>query len=55
MSKVKFKILCVEDEIDIRDNISEILRDEGYEVYEADNGKNGFEKCKDYSYMHLFG
>ena len=44
MSKTKYKILCVEDEIDIRENIAEILRDEGYDVFEADNGKNGFEK-----------
>jgi CheY-like chemotaxis protein len=39
----KSKILCVEDEKDIRDNIVEILRDEGFEVFEADNGKRGFE------------
>jgi CheY-like chemotaxis protein len=35
--------LCVEDEIDIRSNISDILRDEGYEVIEAGNGYEGFE------------
>ena len=39
----KIKILCVEDEQDIRENISEILRDEGFEVFEANNGKQGFE------------
>ncbi len=39
----KTKFLCVEDEIDIRDNIAEILRDEGFEVVEASNGKEGFE------------
>jgi len=39
----KIKILCVEDEQDIRENIAEILRDEGFEVFEADNGKRGFE------------
>lgn len=38
----KTKILCVEDDFDIRSNISDILRDEGYEVLEADNGKSGF-------------
>jgi len=38
------KVLCVEDELDIRENIAEILRDEGYEVFEADNGKSGFTK-----------
>jgi CheY-like chemotaxis protein len=39
----KIKILCVEDEQDIRENIVEILRDEGFEVFAADNGKHGFE------------
>lgn len=45
----KIKILCVEDEQEIRENIVEILRDEGFEVFEADNGKQGFEvfmQCK---------
>jgi CheY-like chemotaxis protein len=41
--EVKVKILCVEDEQDIRENIAEILRDEGFEVFEAENGKHGFE------------
>jgi CheY-like chemotaxis protein len=44
MTKEKLKVLCVEDEVDIRENIAEILRDEGYEVFEADNGKSGFDK-----------
>ena len=39
----KIKVLCVEDEQDIRENISDVLRDEGFEVFEADNGKRGFE------------
>ncbi len=39
----KLRILCVEDENEIRENIAEILRDEGFEVYEAENGKKGFE------------
>ena len=39
----KIKILCVEDEIDIRENIVEILRDEGFEVFDAENGQRGFE------------
>ncbi|MFM6973521.1 MAG: response regulator transcription factor [Alphaproteobacteria bacterium] len=43
MSDKKIKILCVEDEIDIRVNISDILRDEGYEVLEAENGYHGYE------------
>lgn len=43
MSEDKIKILCVEDEQDICENIAEILRDEGFEVFEAHNGKSGFE------------
>ncbi len=39
----KIKVLCVEDEQDIRDTMAEILRDEGFEVFEAGNGKQGFE------------
>jgi CheY-like chemotaxis protein len=38
----KIKILCVEDEQEIRSNIVEILKDEGFEVFEAQNGKYGF-------------
>lgn len=41
--EMKAKILCVEDEQDIRENISDILRDEGFEVFEAKNGKDGFD------------
>lgn len=39
----KIKVLCVEDEQEIRENIVDILRDEGFEVFEAGNGKEGFE------------
>ncbi len=39
----KIKILCAEDEQDIRENIADILRDEGFEVFEAANGKLAFE------------
>jgi len=39
----KIKVLCVEDEQEIRDTMAEILRDEGFEVFEAGNGKEGFE------------
>ena len=45
----KIKILCVEDEQEIRENVAEILRDEGFEVFEAENGRHGFEvfmQCK---------
>ncbi|MBU6140615.1 MAG: response regulator [Proteobacteria bacterium] len=39
----KIKVLCVEDEKEIRENIAEILRDEGFEVFEGENGKHGFD------------
>ena len=39
----RVKILCAEDERDIRENIADILRDEGFEVFEAENGKIAFE------------
>lgn len=37
------KILIIEDNLDIRENVTEILRLCGYEVFEADNGKTGTE------------
>ncbi len=37
------KILIIEDNNDIRENVTEILQLGGYEVYEADNGKTGTE------------
>lgn len=37
------KILIIEDNNDIRENVIEILRLSEYEVYEADNGKTGTE------------
>lgn len=37
------KILIIEDNNDIRENVMEILQLGGYEVYEADNGKIGTE------------
>lgn len=39
----KVRVLCSEDEQDIRENIAEILRDEGFEVFEAENGKMAYE------------
>ncbi len=39
----KIKVLIAEDERDIRETIAEILVDEGFEVFEAQNGKDGFE------------
>lgn len=43
MESSKIRVLCVEDEQDIRENIVEILRDEGFLVFEAKNGKFAFE------------
>lgn len=37
------KILCIEDETDLRENIVEELNDAGYETIEAQNGKAGLE------------
>ncbi len=39
----KIKVLYAEDEQDIRENIVEILKDEGFEVFEAENGKEAVE------------
>jgi len=37
------KVLIIEDNTDIRENIVEILELEGYQIYAADNGKSGIE------------
>ncbi|NBC24088.1 MAG: response regulator, partial [Bacteroidetes bacterium] len=37
------KILVIEDQKEVRENISEILELTGYEVQSAENGKQGFE------------
>jgi CheY-like chemotaxis protein len=42
MSEI-IKILCVEDEIEIRDNMVGILENEGFKVFTASNGKEGLE------------
>jgi len=39
----KIKILCVEDEIDIRENLVGILESEGFEVLQAEDGNKGLE------------
>ncbi len=41
---MKTKILLVDDEVILRENIALILRQEGYEVVEASNGEEAFEK-----------
>ncbi len=43
---MKKKILIVEDEADVRENISELLVEEGYEVMGARNGLEGFASIK---------
>lgn len=43
MASSAIKILCVDDEADIRQDIAEELRDAGYEVVEAVDGLDGFE------------
>ena len=41
------KVLCVDDEQDLRDNINIILSQEGYEVIEASNGEDAYQKFID--------
>ncbi len=48
MTDQTIKVLIAEDEKDIRESIAEILVDEGFEVYQAVNGKKGFELFLDY-------
>lgn len=43
------KILCIEDEIDLRDFIAEILTDAGYDVASASNGQEGLELMSSYA------
>lgn len=45
MEKQSRKILVVEDNVDIRENIVEILQLAGYEVFAAENGKVGIQKA----------
>jgi len=40
------KILIIEDDKNIRDNLFEILTNEGFEVIQTDNGKKGVELAK---------
>ena len=40
------KILVVEDSKEVLSNISMLLRMNGYEVFEAENGQHGFETAK---------
>lgn len=47
------KILVVEDEIQIRELLVEFLREEGYEVHEAEDGLKGYSKFKEGNYNLL--
>ena len=42
---MKKKLLVVEDNLEVRENLCEILELAGYEVYSAENGKIGVEKA----------
>jgi two-component system, NtrC family, nitrogen regulation response regulator NtrX len=48
------KILIIDDEKSIRRALKEILEFENYEVHEAENGKEGFDKIKNNSYELVF-
>jgi two-component system, sensor histidine kinase and response regulator len=42
------RILVIEDDFAVRSSILELLNEEGFETYEAENGKIGIEKAKKY-------
>ncbi len=44
MQEQQIKVLCVEDEQDIRENICEILKDEGFLVIEAETASQGYDR-----------
>ncbi len=46
MAEGKKRILIIEDDQDLRELYSEVLRDEGFEVFEAADGQAGLEKGK---------
>src|SRR4051812_46327475 len=43
------KILIVEDDVDIRDSLRQLLEDEGFSVLTAGNGREGLERLKSMS------
>jgi CheY-like chemotaxis protein len=47
LAKGSERILVVEDDEDLRDVLTSILRDQGYEVVEAENGKQAINHLKD--------
>lgn len=44
--KMNEKILVIDDEREIRDLLADLLEDEGYEVFQAENGVDGLEVFK---------
>jgi two-component system chemotaxis response regulator CheY len=40
------KILLIDDEINLRETLCELLTHSGYIIYEANNGKDGIQKVK---------
>ncbi|MBU0983868.1 MAG: response regulator [candidate division Zixibacteria bacterium] len=42
------KILIIDDEADIRDFLTQLLEDEGYETATADDGLKGLDKAKEF-------
>lgn len=42
---MKKKILIIEDDVNVRENVKEILLAESFEVYSADNGRDGYQKA----------
>lgn len=42
---MKKKILIIEDDINVRENVKEILLEEGFDVFSADNGRDGYQKA----------
>jgi PAS domain S-box-containing protein len=49
MRSIDWKIVVIDDEEDIRDVISVVLSDAGYEVATAENGKEGLRICDTFS------
>ena len=43
----QYKVLCIEDDETVRNNIQYFLEDEGYEVISADNGLDGIQLFRD--------
>ena len=41
------KILVIEDDLVVRANLIELLKEEGFETFEAENGKNGIALAKE--------